>query len=396
MAGWRVQVKGVAMPRVLFPLLILALAVAMFAGLAMAQQPGVPKGKTMELTIVATGKDGAPVQGLKQDDITVKDDNRKQEIVSFERISGGVPAEPGKPAIHNLVLIDSLNTPFSDAPESRLAILKVLGELAKADKVTILVLRQDLKVLSDVSQGADSMLGRFAKQGFDPSKADAFNWVFTDENVLGRLFTPVLVTGRVRMEAWIHCLQVVAQNMQTRSGRRNLFWISQYFPPLTFGETGAGYIEQVAGTDNRTDSAAQVSGTKKGATPANAARSEEAQLLSAYAKDIQNTARMLQNANVAIYPLDARYLCRNSAAVADKARMDDMARSTGGLSFPGPKDLAAALHDAIQDTQTVYIARYVMSDSMFNGKDHALKVETRRKDVKLRMRSGYFPPQQPR
>jgi VWFA-related protein len=198
------------------------------------------------------------------------------------------------------------------------------------------------------------------------------------------------------MEAWIHCLQVVAQNMQTRSGRRNLFWISQYFPPLIFGETGAGYIEQVAGTDNRTDSAAQVSGTKKGATPANAARSEEAQLLSAYAKDIQNTARMLQNANVAIYPLDARYLCRNSAAVADKARMDDMARSTGGLSFPGPKDLAAALHDAIQDTQTVYIARYVMSDSMFNGKDHALKVETRRKDVKLRMRSGYFPPQQPR
>jgi VWFA-related protein len=371
------------------------LAVAVFAGLAVAQQPSAPKTKTMELTIVATGKDEAPVQDLKQDDITVKDDNRKQEIVSFEKISGGVPAEPGKPAIHNLVLIDSLNTPFSDAPENRLAILKVLNELSRADKVTILVQRQDLKVLSDVSQGADSMLGRFAKQGFDPSKAEAFNWVFADDSALGRLFTPVLVNGRTRMEAWIHCLQVVASNMQTRPGRRNLFWISQYFPPLIFGETGAGYIEQVAGTDNRTDSAAQI-GTKKGATPANAARSEEAQLLSAYAKDIQNTARMLQNANVAIYPLDARYLCRNSAAVADKARMDDMARSTGGLSFPGPKDLAAALHDAIQDTQTVYIARYVMSDSMFNGKDHALKVETRRKDVKLRMRSGYFPPQQPR
>jgi len=368
----------------------------MFAGLAAAPQPGVPKGKTMELTIVATGKDEAPVQDLKQDDITVKDDNKKQEIVSFERISGGAPTEPGKPAIHNLVLIDSLNTPFSDAPENRMAILKVLNELANADKVTIILLRQDLKVVSDVTQGADSMLGRFARQGFDPSKTEAFHWVFTDESALGRLFTPVLVTGRVRMEAWIHCLQVVASNMQTRPGRRNLFWISQYFPPLIFGETGAGYIEQVAGTDNRTDSAAQVSGTKRGTTSADTVRNEEAQLLSAYAKDIQNTARMLQNANVAIYPLDARYLCRNSATVADKARMQDMARSTGGLSFPGPKDLAAALHDAIQDTQTVYLVRYAMSDSMFSGRDHALKVETRRKDVKLRTRSGYFAPQQSR
>ena len=384
------------MKRILSALFILGTAVALFASLAASQPPGAPKGRTMELTIVATGKDEAPVQDLKQDDITIKDDNRKQEIVSFEKIVGGTPAAGGKLAIHNLVLIDSLNTPFSDAPENRLAMLKVLHELTKADNVTILALRQDLKVVSEASQGADSMLARFAKQGFDPSKAEAFDWVFTDENVLGRLFTPVSVTGRVRMETWIHYLQIVAQNMQARPGRRNLYWISQYFPPLIFGETGAGYIERVAGTDNRTDSAAQVSGTKGKTSPTDTARNEEAQLLSNYARDIQNTARMLQNANVAIYPLDARYLCRNSATVADKARMLDMAKSTGGLSFPSPKDLAAALHDAIQDTQTVYVARYAMSDSLFNGKDHSLKVETRRKDVKLRMRSGYFPPQRSR
>jgi len=384
------------MQRVLIPLFILALAVAMFASLAAGQPPGVPKAKTMEITIVATGKDEAPVQDLKQDDITIKDDNRKQEIVSFEKIVGGTPAAPGKLAIHNLVLIDSLNTPFSDAPENRLAMLKVLNELTKADNVTILVLRQDLKVVSEASQGPDSMLGRFAKQGFDPSKAEAFDWVFTDENALGRLFTPVLVAGRVRMEAWIHYLQVVASNMQARAGRRNLYWISQYFPPLIFGETGAGYIEQVAGADNRTDSAAQVSSTKRGTPTSDTARNEEAQLLSSYAKDIQNTARMLQNAGVAIYPMDARYLCRNSTTVADKARMQDMAKSTGGLSFPSPKDLAAAVHDAIQDTQTVYVARYAMSNSLFNGKDHSLKIETKRKDVKLRMCNGYFAPQQSR
>jgi hypothetical protein len=101
---------------------------------------------------------------------------------------------------------------------------------------------------------------------------------------------------------------------------------------------------------------------------------------------------MLQSAGVAIYPLDARYLCRNTVTVADKARMEDMAKSTGGLSFPSLRDLSAAVRDTIQDTRTVYVARYVMSDSLFNGRDHILKIETRRKDVRLRMRAGYFAP----
>jgi VWFA-related protein len=384
------------MQRILSALFIPGLAVVLFAGAAAGQQPGAPKKKMMEITIVATGKDEAPVQDLKQDEITIKDDNKKQDIVSFERITAGAPAEPGKLAIHNLVLIDSQGTPFSDAPENRLALLKTLNELTKADNVTVLVLRQDLKVVSDPAKGAASMLGKFAGQGFDPSKPDAFNWVFSDENALSQLFTPVLISSsRVRMDAWIHCLQVIASNMQARPGRRNLFWISQYFPPLIFGDTGGGYMETVAGTDNRSDSAAQTSGSKKGnASLTDTARSEEAQLLSNYAKDIQNTARMLQNADVAIYPLDARFLCRNSATVPDKSRMADMAKFTGGLSFASPKDLSAAVHDAIQDTRTVYLARYAMADSLFNGRDHVLKIETRRKDVKVRACTGYFAPQQ--
>ena len=384
------------MQRILSVLFVLALAVGVFATLAAGQQP--PRSKTIELTIVATGKDDAPVQDLKQDDITIKDDNKKQEVVSFEKLVGGAPAEPGKPAINNLVLIDSLDTPFSDAPENRLAILKVLNELTKADNVTIVMLRQDIKVVSDPAQGENSMLGKFAKQGFDPSKPEPFNWVFTDENLLGQIFTPVLISSsRARMETWLHCLQVIAQNMQTRPGRRNLYWFSQYFPPLIFGETGAGYIEQVAGTNYQTQSTTQTStasstGKAGKATTTDTARNEESQLLGNYAKDIQTTARLLQSANVAIYPLDARFLCRNSATVPDKARMQDMAKATGGLSFASPKDLSAALHDAVKDTQTIYVARYVMSDSMFNGRDHVLKIETKRKDVKLRARDGYFAP----
>lgn len=372
------------MQRTLYVLLVFGAALATFAGFAAGQQ-AVPKGRTIELTIVATGKDEAPVQDLKAEDLTIKDDNKKQDIVSFEKLAAGTAAAPGTPALHNFVLIDCLNSPFMDAPENRLAMLKILNELGKADNVTLLMLRQDLKVVADASQGADSLIGKIAQQGFDPSKAQAFNWVFTGEQALGQLFAPVLVNSqRARMEAWLHWLQIITSNIQARRGRRNLFWISQYFPPLIMGETGAGYLEQAA-TGNGGGS------SKKGgaATPTT---DESAELLTSYAKDIHDTARAIQNAGMAIYPLDARSLTRNSQVMADKARMQDMAKATGGLSFASPKDLAAAVHDAIADTQTVYIARYAMSDPMFNGKDHAIKIETKRKDVKLRARDGYFAP----
>ncbi len=73
-----------------------------------------------------------------------------------------------------------------------------------------------------------------------------------------------------------------------------------------------------------------------------------------------------------------------------------MAKATGGLSFASPRDVVAAVHDALGDTQTVYIARYAMVDSLFNGKDHAIKVETTWKDVKLRAMAGYYAAQQAR
>ena len=350
----------------------------------------------MELTIVASGNEGASAPELKQDDITIKDDNKKQEIVSFEKVIAGPPPAAGQPGIHNLVLIDCLNTPFSDMPENRLAILKTLDELAKTDNVTILMLREGLRVVSEPSQGAGSMLARIAGQGFSPDKTAAFNWVFSEPNALGDIFTPVPVTGRNRMDIWIKTLRVVAQNMATRNGRRNLIWISQYFPPLIMGETSAGYLEQQAGADNRSKSAAQVSNSKGRDDLSDTVRKEEADLLRNYARDIQTTGRLLENAAVAIYPIDARYLSRNTASVADKGRMQDMAKATGGLSFASPRDIAAAVHDALADTRTVYVARYAMADSLFNGKDHAIKIETRLKDVKLRALAGYFAAQQPR
>ena len=72
--------------------------------------------------------------------------------------------------------------------------------------------------------------------------------------------------------------------------------------------------------------------------------------------------------------------------------MEDLAKETGGLVFVGRKDVADCVREALNDTRTRYVLRYAVSDLKRNGRFHAIKLETSRKDVRLRARKGYFAP----
>ena len=104
------------MRRVFLAVVVFGCAV-LVAGLVTGQQQ-TPKPMTMEVSIVATVND-APVEDLKLEDIAVKDNNKKQDIVSFEKVAAGVPATPGKPRLYNIVLLDCLNTTYRDCPDTR-------------------------------------------------------------------------------------------------------------------------------------------------------------------------------------------------------------------------------------------------------------------------------------
>ncbi len=339
-----------------------------------AQQPQRP---FMELSFIVTGKDNTPVADMKQDEITIKDNNKTQEILAFGK--SGAPA-------HQVVLLDALDTTYSDTPQNRVEILKILNEFSKFENVTFLALMPDLRFLSGPGPSDPDLLRKFAKQGFDPAKPEAFNWVFTDPTALGGIFSPAGVTDRVRYETWIKRLQAIASNFHGRPGRKNLYWISQD-TPLVIGETGAGYLEQAAG-----QGADEVNsgGAKKGeADIAN----ERADLFQAYARDINQTARMVANANLAVYPIDARFLSRTPTAVSDRNKMNDLAKATGGTAFTSRQDVANCVREALADSGTVYIARYAIADLKPDGKFHQVKIESKRKDVKIKARQGYYAPQ---
>jgi len=347
----------------------------LFAGLAFGQQPQVPKQMTEEVSIIVTGKDNVPVEDLKESDLTVKDNNKAQQIISFDKVAAGVPAAQGKPGLHNLVLIDALNSTYSDVPENHLAMLKIVHELSKPGDITALFLHPKLQIVSDpaAQEGGPELLRKFARQGFDPAnpKTEAFGWVFTDPLALFQIFTPAGVIDNVRMKSTLASLQVIASNYQGRSGRKNLYWITRNVP-IPMGETGAGYNESKLNSGQNSKTVGDD--------------------LSIFAKDADNTKRMLTNSGISLYPIDSRALAIDNMKVSDQASMTDAASATGGLAYTSPRDLSVAVRDAINDARVSYVLRYAISDLKNDGKMHRIKIDTTRKDVKLRYREGYYGP----
>lgn len=338
-------------------------------------QQGRPQ-YTMEVSIVATGRNDAPVEDLTEREITVKDNNKKQEILSFQKVTAGTAASIDKPSLYNIVLLDCLNTTYRDLPENRLEILKILRELSHADNVTFLMLRQGLRIVHDFGAEGQTLLRRLTAQGLavlDTPKPDLgpFDWVFSDQLGLYQLFTPAGIFDRRRIEDSMGALRTIAANYHGRSGRKNLYWFSQGFP-ITVGQAPPGYDAQTLG------------GGK--------APSSRAEDLTAYARDMDFTGRMLNNANIAVYPIDTRYLSVDDTQSSDRSTMQDLADETGGRAFLSRRDVANAVREALNDTRVTYVLKYAISDIKPDGKFHAVKVETSRKDVKLRYRKGYYAP----
>ena len=311
------------------------------------------------------------------------DNSKKQEIVSFEKVVAGEPSPSSKPRVHNIVLLDVLNSTFSDLPENRMAMLKILSELAKVENLTFLMLGRGLRIVSDPTSPEGGFLGKLAKQGFNPATADlaAYDWVFSDQLGLMQLFTPAGVLDRVRIQNTMGALQTIAGNYQGRSGRKNLYWITRGVP-LTMGEAGAGYNEQKLNQGG--------SGNIKNNSAADDLKTADG--LSMFAKDMEHTGRVLNNANVAVYVVDARSMAVDNMRISDQASMNDVAKATGGVAFTSPKDLGVAMRDAIDDSRIAYVLRYAISELKTDGKLHQIKVDSSRKDAKLRYREGYYAP----
>jgi len=401
--------------------------------------------RLVELSVVAQDSSGRAVTGLSRGDFTLYDDGKPIPIDVFSAASlqrvpeATLPPNTfsnrvgGQPII-TVVLLDGLNTSFHDQSWARTEVVRFLEQLRPEDRVGIMLLGEHLYVLQNFTSDPQILLAALRNApvrnprevaGAAPPQS---NWDEADQAAVNVVGSPVSTSvdpstqvgvtsnaalapsagsgaaaagsgnaigaaaeaaAMAQMEAIMNQFQghesahfqvdsaqrtldaliAIAHYLAHFPGRKNLIWVSSSFP------ISLGFDTPRQPGDTRD----QIHFTSD--------------LENAYKKF--KTA--LNNANMAIYPVDARGLVAGAPGTTDwnnlyssQDTMKELASATGGRAFVNTNDIARAMRAAADDSQASYELGFYLHDIKWNGQYHALKVKVSRPGVHLRYRQGYF------
>jgi len=385
--------------------------------------------RLVQVNVIVSDKNG-PVANLKREDFTLFDGKKARDIATFSistappksaaaprptpeatRIAKTPPTEfsnrideRAAPSGVTVILLDSLNTMTADHAYARDQVQKLLASLGRNERIAVYALGAKLWVLQDFTTDferirmalAEAKLssanplegaGEGVRQGTAESgtfgavfaAADAF--LSSSENQMA-MFNSLnrATTTRAAMQA-------IVKHLAKIPGRKSLIWIAGNFP---LGLTPSN------SRDANTDPTIRLRSTGQ--------------------------VRMLNEANIAVYPVDARGLVGvNIAFKAEEAPLDGMltkradfvrngrppvnmqgsihpdgrdvmqalAGLTGGRASFGSNDIAGSIQKAIDDSDVTYTLGFYPDANELDGKFHDLKVKVNRSGVDVRARKGY-------
>jgi VWFA-related protein len=408
-------------------LLLLApiLAGMLAVGTLNAQMPDVVLRTTtrlVQVNVIVT-KHGTAVPGLKKEDFQVFDNGKRQEIRQFSEETRAIlpsAAAPlpqgtftnqleersGTPAAVTAILLDGVNTRFSDQTYARKQVVEFLKQIQPEDRIAIYTLdSRGLKVLHDYTTDSSDLLAKLAKYQGDIAPevtgsselSDALGgWLGSRGDSFERTYylnTRILQTLRA--------IEFIAHNLAPLPGRKNLIWVSSAFPlQVGFLRTSGG---GGGGGGGGMPSAARggAGATGMGGGSRNMPRPRDQQT---WTSDADRTIRALNDANLAIYPVDARGLVASasprvsSRTYVNQATMEELAARTGGRAFSNTNDIAGAIRAAVEDSSVTYTLGFYPQNDKFDNSFHNLKVKLADfPHLDLRYRKGYVdqstPPQ---
>jgi VWFA-related protein len=371
--------------------------------------------RLVQINVIVT-KGGAPVPRLKKEDFQVFDNGKRQEIQQFSEdtrailpsavaplpkgtFTNQLEQRSGTPAAVTVILLDALNTKFSDQTYARQQVLKFLSQIQPEDRVAIYTLdSRGLKVLHDYTTDSAELVVRLAKYRAASTGPDTLSEFSDPLNGFlasggNRLETALLRDDRIKQT--LHALEFIAGNLASLPGRKNLIWVSSAFPlQIGFSESA------VSGTGVPT---AQSRRAAMAHSPASS---------DSWTPGTDRAIRALNNANLAIYPVDARGMELPAMASAssdglpgsssrfynNQQAMGELAGRTGGRAFWNTNDIAGAIRTAVADSAVTYTLGFYPQNDKFDNSFHDLKVKlVDLPHMELRYRTGYLdqstPPQ---
>jgi VWFA-related protein len=370
---------------------------------------------------LVTDKSGNHISGLKKEDFRVLENGAEQKIATFEEITSDThrlsrPRNPNEfsnslasgPSARRMTLIvlDLINTPFLDQAYARKDLLKyltqsvdqreptalytltrsgihVIHDFATDPRVLVAALH---KVKGDTSQIVDSpedveaLTGSASPDGsagVDPgavqSEAQQIQTMMEDSELNFQSFQQ-----RLAITYTLQGMQQVAQALAGFPGRKSLIWASGGFP---FSVSDNTMQLAPAGRDSLVD------------------------VLPMY----EHTWQLLNDAQIALYPVDVRGLqvvsmagpsirnpgtnyARNMSwrQMDTQSTLQTFASMTGGRAYYNSNDLVKGFRDAVRDSAEYYMLGYYLDRSKTKRGWRKLAVKVKRDHVDVRARSGFF------
>ena len=362
------------------------------------------------LDVIVTDKTGKAVSGLSRQDFSVAEDDKPQQVLSFDAsgfspnmdyLPPKVPPEPPNAFI---------NLPTTPERGPLYVLLYDLVNMDNPDQQTdpndfsiqMVARQQMVKFIKEKPEGARFAIfvwssGLHLVEGFTSDKAQLLATV--DPNgpkpVIPKVFMMGQNFGGNNTTATLQILKYIAGFLDGLPGRKNLIWFSGAFPLSLF--------------PSQDDP-------------------------SSYAQEVKSTLDLMAQDQIAIYPVDARGVIignphaptgatgggggmtsdardKGIGGIAPAAAAasggtdggqgyslvsssyaieDEIAKDTGGRSFHSNNDVAGELIDATQDGESYYTLTYSPTNRDYDGKVRRIQVSLAKKGYSLSYRRAYF------
>jgi len=352
-----------------------------------------PKGTTIEVStrlvqasVVVEDRHGNPVEGLKKEDFTLLDERHPQTISVFSVTANRISSTPPPPTPPDtftnrvsgagdvpsnvaVILLDGLNTQFTDQAFARQQVIEFLLQIRPQDRVALYTLGNELKILHDFTGDASSLLAALKRykgqlspslSAPDPdqnSKDFQAGPSARDDFLSGFLSNGPESTAsqneagffwRDRAQRTLLALLQIAYHLSSQSGRKTLIWVSGSFPIIP-----SYMFYGINAPDERL----------------------------IFADDFKKAAGALNNSTLVVYPVDAHGLTTNRPDFANLATMKMLAEHTGGRAFYNTNDLRKAIREAIDESGLTYQLGYYPTDEKWDSRFHRIKVNVKRKGL---------------
>lgn len=366
---------------------------------------------------VVTDKSGAHVTGLTQADFAVLENGKEQKIASLEEIKSSdsriarSKLPPGEfsnvslgedaPRSLTIIALDLINTPFLDQTRSRQALIDYLAHNVSSRQPTMLLTidRSGMHVIHDFTTDPALLVAALRKARGQipptvslsgpadsaPIDAQTFNaqaMSMEVDQVLAFMDSldqsPAMQRSNL-VTTTLESFQHLAQAFAGVPGRKSLIWVTGSFP-FDIDSTSSTLLGQ--------------------GSP-----------LAFY----ERTFQMLNDANIAVYPVDARglvvvglpdasvrptramnrnpsvYMSNALGAQADTiTTLEQVAAMTGGRAFYNTNDLEGAFREAAGDSSQYYVLSYYLDKSNTKPGWRKLAVKVHRDGIHVRARDGFF------